>query len=139
LRAGAAASRYTPELFTKLIAFERMFVNAGGRLVAGPDPGRHVLPGFGDQRNFELLVEAGFSATEAVRVMTANGAAALGASESFGTLRSGLRADLVVLRGDLRSRPSTIRDPELVFKDGVAYDPASLLADVRGQVGPRQP
>lgn len=137
LHESAATSRYTPALFAKFIDFERRFVAAGGRLVAGPDPGRHVLPGFGDQRNFELLVESGFSTADAIRVMTANGAAALGASASFGTLRRGLRADLVVLSGDLRSHPSAIRDPEMVFKDGVPYDPASLLEEVRGQVGAR--
>lgn len=137
LRADADGSRYTPQLYEKLVTFERMFVAAGGRLVAGPDPGRHVLPGFGDQRNVELLVEADYSVPQAIRIVTANGAAALGASDQFGSVRAGLRADLVVLRGALASEPAVIREPTIVFKDGVGYNPRTLIGDVEGQVGAR--
>lgn len=137
LRTAAGESRYTPALFAKLVAFEQKFVAAGGRLVAGPDPGRHVLPGFGDQRNVELLVEAGFSVPQAIQVVTANGAAALGASDRFGTVRAGLQADLVVLRGALASDPAVIRQPTIVFKGGIGYNPRTLIEDVAGQVGAR--
>jgi hypothetical protein len=44
---------------------------------------------------------------------------------------------LVVVRGDPSSRISDIEDVEIVFKDGVGYDPARLLQSVRGQVGLR--
>ena len=52
-----------PTLFKKEMQFERDFVKAGGLLLAGCDPTAHggVLPGFGDQRQVELLVEAGFT------------------------------------------------------------------------------
>ena len=45
------------------LALERQFVAAGGLLLAGPDPTGNggVIPGFGDQREVELLVEAGFT------------------------------------------------------------------------------
>ena len=130
-------SRFQPALFEKLAQFERRFVDAGGRLVAGPDPGRHVLLGYGDQRNFELLVEAGFSTAQAVRIMTSNGAEALGAGNQFGTLRAGMQADMVVINGDLASEPAAIRRTEIVFKGGVGYDPAALIEDIKGQVGIR--
>lgn len=137
LAASAGSGPFQPALFQALLAFERRFVAAGGKLVAGPDTGRHVLPGFGDQRNFELLVEAGFAAADAVRILSANGAEALGLDHEVGTLRPGMQADLVVLRGDLARDPHAIRSPELVVRAGVAFDPASLLEEARGQVGLR--
>ncbi|HEU5458535.1 MAG TPA: amidohydrolase, partial [Terracidiphilus sp.] len=52
-----------PVMIKKEMQFEREFVEAGGLLMAGCDPTGYgaVLPGFGDERNLELLVEAGFT------------------------------------------------------------------------------
>ena len=47
------------------------------------------------------------------------------------------RADLVVVRGDPSSNISDIENVEIVFKDGVGYDPAKLISSVRGLVGLR--
>ena len=93
------------------------------------------MAGFGDQRNYELLREAGFSAEEAIQVLSANGAAVLGLSDQTGTVSVGKRADLVVLDGNPIVTPADIRKVALVFKDGIGYDPARLLASVRGKVG----
>lgn len=133
----AGKTTATPELWSLLLAFERRFVQAGGRLVAGPDTGRHVLPGFGDQRNFELLAEAGFSVPEVVKIMTYNGAEALGAADQIGLIAPGYRADLLAIEGDLVSSPAEIRNVRIVFKRGLGYDPERLMADVQGQVGAR--
>src|SRR2546428_10612553 len=67
--------------------FERDFVKAGGLLLAGEDPTGYggVLPGFGDQRQVELLVEAGFTPLEAIHIASANGAEWLGGSGRGGT------------------------------------------------------
>ncbi len=125
-------------LFQKMMQWEREFVRAGGLLAAGVDPwGNGSLPGYGDQRNYEILVEAGFSAEEAIRIMTLNGAKVLREDSLYGSIEPGKRADLVVLRGDPVASPADIRNVTLVFRDGVGYDPARLIADVRGQVGIR--
>ena len=52
-----------PELFARAQAYERAFVAAGGLLAAGVDPTGigGALPGLGDPRTLELLVEAGFT------------------------------------------------------------------------------
>ncbi len=127
-----------PVLFDKMMRFERKFVAAGGLLAAGVDPwGNGSLPGYGDQRNFEVLVEAGFTPVDAVRILTANGARVLGKADQLGTVTVGKRADLVVLGGDPTERPSDIRKVDLVFKDGVGFDPKRLLESVRGLVGVR--
>src|SRR5213596_2155130 len=116
--------------FKNAMAFERAFVAAGGLMAAGVDP-----TGIGDQRNYELFIEAGFAPAQAVQIMTVNGAKILGVAQSLGTVEPGKLADLVVLHGDLTADPSVIRSPTLVFKDGVGYDSAKLLASVQGRVG----
>src|SRR5881296_560351 len=119
------------------MAFEKAFVDAGGLLAAGVDPTGigGALAGFGDQRNYELFIEAGFTPAQAIQIMTLNGARILGVAQRLGTVEPGKLADLVVLHGDLTADPSVIRSPTLVFKDGVGYDSAKLLASVQGRVG----
>jgi imidazolonepropionase-like amidohydrolase len=119
------------------MAFEREFVAAGGLLASGVDPTGigGALAGYGDQRNYELFIEAGFTPAQAVKIMTANGAKILGVDGRLGTVEGGKLADLVVLRGDLTTDPAVIRNTTAVFKDGVGYDPAKLIASVEGRVG----
>lgn len=123
----------------KEMAFELAFVRAGGLLLAGPDPTGNggVLPGFGDQRELQLLVEAGFTPVEAIRIATANGARYLDRLDRIGTIEAGKQADIVVLKGDPTSRIADVENVEIVFKDGVGYDPVKLNASVRGMVGIR--
>lgn len=126
-----------PEVFQNAMAYERAFVEAGGLLAAGVDPTGNggALPGYGDQRNVELLSEAGFTPEEVVRIVSANGAKVLGIDDRLGTVEPGKVADLVLIEGDLASDPSAIRNVVTVFKDGVGYDSARLLEDVEGRVG----
>ncbi|MBI4545852.1 MAG: amidohydrolase family protein [Gemmatimonadetes bacterium] len=139
-RIKARASESTQAaLFRKAQQFERAFVKAGGLLGAGVDPTGNggALPGFGDQRNYELLIEAGFSPVEAIRILTLNGAKILGVADRLGSVAAGKLADLVVIQGDPVSNPAEIRNVAIVFKDGVGYDPAKLIASVQGLVGIR--
>jgi imidazolonepropionase-like amidohydrolase len=126
-------------LLKKEMAFERAFVQAGGVLLAGPDPTGNggVLPGFGDQRELELLVEAGFTPLEAIRIATANGARYMGKLGRIGTIEAGKQADLVVLNGDPSLRINDVENVEIVFKDGYGYDPVKLNNSVRGMLGIR--
>lgn len=127
----------TAEGLRSAMTFEKEFVEAGGLLAAGVDPTGigGALAGYGDERNYELFIEAGFSPEQAVRIMTANGAKILGVQRQLGTVERGKLADLVVLRGDLTSDPTVIRNPTVVFKDGIGYDSAKLIASVEGRVG----
>ena len=119
------------------LAMERAFVAAGGLLIAGPDPTGlgNVVPGFGDQREIELLVEAGFSPVEAIKIATLNGAVYLGREKEIGSLAAGKNADLVVIKGDPSKNISDVENVEIVFKDGVGYDSQKLLDSVRGRYG----
>jgi imidazolonepropionase-like amidohydrolase len=129
----------SPAVFKKAQDFDLAFVRAGGLLAAGVDPTGNggALPGYGDQRNYELLIEAGFTPIETVQIMTANGAKVLGGANTFGTIAAGKRADLVVIRGNPVATPGDIRNVVTVFKDGVGYDSAKLIESVRGTVGVR--
>jgi imidazolonepropionase-like amidohydrolase len=126
-------------LLSKEMEFERAFAAAGGVLMAGCDPTGYgaVLPGFGDQRNLELLVEAGFTAPEAIRIYTQNGAKYLGRENSIGTIAAGKQADLVVVAGDPAKDISTVEQVETVFKKGVGFDSQKLIASAQGMVGIR--
>jgi len=123
--------------FRRGMALERAFVNAGGLLIAGTDPTGNggTVPGFGDQRELELLVEAGFSPLEAIRIGTLNGAVYLGRQERTGSLAVGKAADLLLVKGDPSTRIEDVENVELVFKDGIGYDPQRLIDSVRGRYG----
>jgi enamidase len=134
--AANAKSPYTA-LFPKARQMEVDFFRAGGLLLAGTDPtgGGGVIPGYSNQREIELLVEAGLSPLEAIKVGTLNGASYLGIADRTGSIAVGKQADLMVVGGDPSSTIADIRNVEIVFKRGVGFDPARLIKSVRGKVG----
>ena len=128
-----------PAAFKKEEEFELAFAKAGGLLLAGLDPTGMggVIAGFGDQRELELLVEAGFTPVEAIHIATHNGAQYLGELDHIGTIAPGKQADLVVIKGDPSRKIEDVENVETVFKDGIGYDSAKLIESTRGQVGLR--
>ena len=128
-----------PRLFALEMAFERAFVQQGGLLLAGLDPTGFggVIAGYGDQREVELLVEAGFTPDEAIQIATLNGARFLGEEREIGSIDAGKAADLVLVKGDPAAHIQDIEDVVIVFKDGVGYDPARLVKAANGTVGLR--
>lgn len=139
VHAGLDRARFTvPErLLRRMMEWERDFVAAGGLLASGSDPwGTGLLPGYGNLRNYELFVEAGFAPEEAVRIMTFNGARIMGMDDWTGTIEPGKVADLVVIRGDPVAEPEQIYQVELVVLAGLGYDAARLRESVRGRLAP---
>jgi len=128
-----------PAAFKKEMEFEYVFSKAGGLLLAGLDPTGMggVLAGFGDQREVELLVEAGFTPLEAIHIATFNGAQYLGELDRIGTIAPGKQADLVVIKGDPAKKIEDMENVETVFKDGIGYDSSKLIESVHGLVGIR--
>ena len=125
-RAAAPPSGATPEQakvmaagFEKMKQLTRRAGLEGARLVMG---GHSTVP-FADRgeapwRELELLVESGLSPLEAITAATGTAASFLYRSDEFGTLRQGLKADLVAVRGDPSRRISDIRKVERVMVDG---------------------
>ena len=108
-------------------------------MLAGLDPTGigGVIAGFGDWRELELLVEAGFTPLEAIKIASFNGAQFLGEQDHIGSLATGKQADIVLVKGDPSANISDIENVELVFKDGVGYDSKKLIDSVKGVVGVR--
>ena len=118
----------------------RARVREGGRICSAPDRDPcciSAIAGYGDQRNYELLIEAGFTPEQAIQIMTANGAKILGFDKWVGTIQPGMQADLVVVAGDPVRTPADIRNTEIVFRRGIGFDSAKLRESVKGMVGLR--
>jgi len=135
-RAGRGA--IPPEQYAKATEYERAFVAAGGLLGAGVDPTGYgaAPPGYGDQRNYELLLEAGFTSPEVVQIMSLNGAKVLGIDGEVGSVAEGKVADLVVIDGDLEA-VGNLHGTSIVFRHGVGWDSPKLIESIRGIVGIR--
>jgi imidazolonepropionase-like amidohydrolase len=138
-RARISADSPQASLVRKSMDFERAFVAAGGLLLAGLDPTGNggVVAGFGDLREVELLVEAGFTPLEAIKIATFNGARFLGEDSRLGSIAVGKQADLMIVKGNPATKINDIQNVEIVFKDGVGYDSEKLIQSVQGLVGIR--
>jgi imidazolonepropionase-like amidohydrolase len=138
-RSRIAADSAAPTLIRKSMEFERAFVAAGGLLIAGLDPTGNggVVAGFGDLREVELLVEAGFTPVEAIKIASFNGAKFLGEDARIGSIAVGKQADLMVVKGNPAANIADIEKVEIVFKDGIGYDTEKLIQSVQGLVGIR--
>jgi imidazolonepropionase-like amidohydrolase len=80
-------------------------------------------------------VGSGFTPLEAIRICTLNGATYLGRTKDIGSIAVGRQADLLVIDGNPVANIADIRKVQMVFKQGVGYDPAKLIASVKGKVG----
>ncbi|HZP48263.1 MAG TPA: amidohydrolase family protein [Vicinamibacterales bacterium] len=136
-RANANPASVYKALLPKDMKLERDFARAGGLLVAGTDPtgAGGVIAGFSNQRQLELLVEAGFTPIEAITIGTLNGAKYLGRDARIGSIAVGKQADLVLLNGNPAAAIADVRKVDTVFKKGIGFDRDKLLASVSGQVG----
>ena len=138
-RSRIPANSQQTAMIRKAMDFERLFVQAGGLMIAGLDPTGNggVVAGFGDLREVELLVEAGFTPVEAIKIASFNGAKFLGEDARVGSIASGKIADLMVVKGNPAANISDIEKVEIVFKNGVGWDTEKLIQSVQGLVGTR--
>ena len=138
-RSRIPANSQQTAMIRKAMDFERLFVQAGGLMIAGLDPTGNggVVAGFGDLREVELLVEAGFTPVEAINIASFNGAKFLGEDARVGSIASGKIADLMVVKGNPAANISDIEKVEIVFKNGVGWDTEKLIQSVQGLVGTR--
>jgi imidazolonepropionase-like amidohydrolase len=131
------------------MAFVNDYKNRGGRVTDGSDSGYiYQTSGIGTIEELELLREAGFHPLEVIRAATLSGAEALGAADRIGSVEPGKLADLVIVAenplanlkvlygtGHVRlgpdGEPGRVGGVRYVVKDGIVYDAAGLLADVR--------
>lgn len=126
-----------PSRLKQLVGFAKAFYDKGGLLLVGTDPtgGGGVVPGFSNHTEIELLVEGGFTFEQAIKASTMNGATYLGKADRIGSVTAGKQADLVLIDGDPSRNVRDVEHVEIVFKQGVGYDPNKLIDSVRGKAG----
>lgn len=133
------------------------YKNMGGRVTTGSDPGYiWQLWGFGYILELEMLQEAGFSPLEVFQAATINGATTLmepkGLEPDFGLVRTGMRADLVIVPenplqnlktlygtgherlDDTTNTQKRVGGVRWTIRDGIVFDAPMLLASVRADV-----
>jgi imidazolonepropionase-like amidohydrolase len=111
---------------------------AGVLVAAGTDaPYPGVFQGEGLHRELELLVAAGLSPLQAIRLATHDAARVLKAEGEWGSLKPGLKADVLVVAGRPHERISDTRKVDVVVKEGRVLDRAALRYDARRDGGYR--
>ena len=114
----------------------RAFVNAGGVLLLGSDAaGQGRIAGFTNLRIIETLVSGGFTLEETIKIATLNGATFLRIQDRTGSVAAGKEADLFIVKGDPLKRIEDIYNVQMVFSNGIFYDPKVLIAAAKGLVG----
>jgi imidazolonepropionase-like amidohydrolase len=99
-------------------------------LLAGTDaPNPGTAHGVSIHRELELLVQAGLTPTEALRSATSIPAKTFGLNDR-GRIAPGLRADLVLVKGDPTQDILSTRDIVSIWKTGAEVDRASTQANV---------
>jgi hypothetical protein len=132
--------------------FINEYKNHGGLVPVGDDAGfLYNLPGFGFVQELELLREAGFTPLEVIRAATQSGARALGHDDQLGTLKLGMKADIIAIKGnplanlkllfatgtirlDQQGRVDHVGGIDYIVKDGIVYDGRELRDEVKVMV-----
>jgi len=106
--------------------FTKTFVDAGGKLILGPDTTslNHatMLPGITTVRELQLLVDAGLTPLQAMQSGTIWPAQRLGKDKDLGTVEEGKLADLLVLPRNPLDDITAYQDIEMVMQDGRILD-----------------
>jgi imidazolonepropionase-like amidohydrolase len=95
---------------------------AGGIVALGSDQSN----GAATHRELELLVEAGISPLDVIRIGTLNAATYLGLENEMGSIEEGKIADLVLLDADPITDINNAKKVNLVIKGGRIIDRSSL-------------
>ncbi len=91
----------------------------GVTIAFGTDTG--VSKHGGNAKEFEYMVEAGMSETEAIIAATVTAAKHIEMDEFIGTLEPGKYADLIGVDGDPRDDITELMDVDFVMKGGIIY------------------
>jgi metallo-beta-lactamase class B len=129
--AGAFTKDWTPAMFAEaqkswpiLLGLVKKMFDRGVELVVGTDtPTPWIVPGASVHDEMKLLADAGIPPLAIVRMATFNAARALRQEREFGSIRTGLRADLVLLSKDPIASIANTRAIEMVIQNGAVVPP----------------
>ena len=92
-------------------------VEMGVQIVAGSD-GIGLGNGSRLLRSMEIMVDAGLSPMQVIVAATSNGAKAMNMDHLFGTVRKGLKADIIAVEGDPSKNIGDLRSLKMVMQEG---------------------
>ena len=114
----------------------KKLMDAGVLLAAGTDaPYPGVFQGEAIHHELELLVEAGMTPLQAIRMATYNAAQIMHAEQEWGSLQTGRLANLVIVSGNPAIRISDSRKIDTVILNGKVLDRAGLRYDAKKDPG----
>jgi imidazolonepropionase-like amidohydrolase len=98
----------------------KKLADAGILIVLGSDSGAQPVraQGFSEHLELQLMVEAGLTPMQAIVDATNNGAKLLQANKEFGTLKTNMKADFIVLDGDPLTDIKQTQTIVAVWKNG---------------------
>jgi imidazolonepropionase-like amidohydrolase len=115
-KAGNPLNKYfsetEPALFKKAVA-------AGIKIAYGTDIGGYDW-NQPQTKDFEYMVQYGYTALQAIQTATINAADLLG-QPLLGELKTGNYADIIAIKGDPTKNISLLQNVQWVMKDGVVY------------------
>lgn len=103
----------------RLVAMVRTARAAGVRIAFGTDTG--VSPHGMNAREFQLMVEAGYTPLQAIQAATINAAEHLQLSTEAGRIVPGLAADIIAVDGDPLTDVSTLMNVRFVMARGATH------------------
>ena len=115
-------SQELKEGYEKFQKFLHRFVRAGGEVDIGTDTSEGRMPGKGVHREFEFLVDAGFSPKDIIVWATKGSAEFIGKGDELGTVEAGKIADIIVVNGDPLADITALGKIETVIKNGEIVD-----------------
>ena len=84
--------------WTKVLQLTKMMHESGVKILSGSDlPNFGLVPGESLHHELRLLVEAGISPRDVIKIATRNGAEALDLINQTGTIEPGKQADILIL------------------------------------------
>jgi imidazolonepropionase-like amidohydrolase len=107
----------------KILRLTKMMYDNRVPILSGTDiPNFDLVPGASLHHELELLVEAGISPIEVIKIATSNGAQALDIEGDVGTIAPGKQADMVVLSENPLDDISNTKKIEAVINNGQFID-----------------
>ncbi len=101
---------------------QQTFENAykyGVKIAFGTDAA--VFPHGENWKEFVYMVEGGMPALETIKCATLNAATVLGMEDQFGTLKSGMKADIIAVPGNPLEDMALMEEVSFVMKEGMIY------------------
>ncbi len=122
--------------FDEMVRNVKKLVDAGVLVAAGTDaPYPGLFQGEALHHELELLVAAGLTPLQAIRLATFNAARIMHAEEEWGSLQAGRAENVVIVAGNPAERISDTRKIETVILNGRILDRGSLKFDVKHDPG----